>query len=715
MLLPRLRSRLIATLLLCACLPCPALASRDLDDADRLRAAASTERARPRAPRLERATFLTHAMLLGARLSPDGKQVAALVDDGRERSVWVADVAHPAGRRLLARTEAREMAFSRDGRWLFLAASDRIDALAMAGQAGSGAIARVGERNHHDFAGVDPWRPAAVLSIERPPSLSAKNKRWRLWRTEVGGATTLMHDGTLEIVDAAFAPDGQPSHLLLAVGEGHVLVHRDAGKGWRALARCRPTQRCAFLGTSSDGRELWLRTNLDGDLIGLSRLAADGTLERIHADPRGEADLDRVVLDPVDNTPLLANYHSTVTANHGLTAQARTALAAIAARFPRSLLRLEAGHGGDARWLVRERRGTLRGERLHLFDPRSGRSDEVLAQFAFQRDGKPAPRPPEAVMATQVPVAWRASDGLRLHGFVWLPPGIDAARAPLVVSVHGGPFNLVRPDFSVQAQFLANRGYIVFAPNFRSSTGLGRNYVLSGKGDFGGDGRVQRDIVEGTRWLLANGIGDPARVGIVGASFGGYSTLLGLSFQPELFKVGIASVPPSDFAWVLREYLGAGVELTPGVPMAVTLRHFGVDPEDRALMARLHAGSPTANAARMARPLLLLAGGEDERVPIRGVTDYATRLKALDKDVSLFVDDQAGHGIGDPRTREAYLYLEEVLLHRHLGGGEPQPADAALRAHLRRNLRLVGPSLVEAGIVGGRAAGVRGARSPAAH
>jgi dipeptidyl aminopeptidase/acylaminoacyl peptidase len=282
---------------------------------------------------------------------------------------------------------------------------------------------------------------------------------------------------------------------------------------------------------------------------------------------------------------------------------------------------------------------------------------------------------------------------LRVHGFLWLPPGVDAARAPLVVNVHGGPFNQVKPEFSVGSQFLANRGYIVFAPNFRASTGYGRKLVLASQGDFGGDGAVQRDIVEGTRWLLANGIGDPERVGIVGASYGGYATLLGLSFQPELFKVGVASVPPSDFSFILREYLGAKKEFTPGVPMADTMRHLGIDPADRALMAKLHAQSPVVNVARMRRPLLLLAGGEDDRVPIRGVTDYAARLKLLGRDVSLFVDADAGHNIGDPRTREAYYYLEETLLHRHLGGAAPEPASAELRAHLKRNLRLRGPSL----------------------
>jgi dienelactone hydrolase len=696
-----LARKLAFALLLCAgasgAAAAPPLEARNGAD---LKAIAALEQARPRAARIDRSFFLAQQVLREARLSPDGTSVVALVENGRDRSVWQADAAAPRGRRLLGRSTAEEMYFSRDGRWLFLVSPTQVYALAMAGQPGSGAVAQVGGRSHREFAGVDPSRPAAVLLVENPPRLSPLPKRWRLGRTEMGGRARLLHESRLHIVDFGFAPDGELSHLKLAVGDRHVIVRQEAKGRWRALARCEGARHCGFIATANGGRDLLLKSNLRSDLMELQRLGPDGRLQTLHADPRGESDLDEVVLDPADDTPLLASYRSSVVANHGLRADVRATLATIERRFPQALLRLDIGPSANRPWLVHERRGTLRGERLHLFDPGTGRSVEVFADLGFQLKGKPVARLPEAAMARQVPVSWLASDGLRLHGFLWLPPGVEAAHAPLVVHVHGGPFNRVKPEFSTGAQFLANRGYIVFAPNFRASTGHGHRLVLASQGDFGGDGAVQRDIVEGTRWLLAKGIGDPQRVGIGGASYGGYATLLGLSFQPELFKVGVASVPPSDFAFILPEYLGAKKEFTPGVPMADTMRHLGIDPADRALMAKLHAQSPVANVARMRRPLLLLAGGEDDRVPIRGVTDYAARLKLLGRDVSLFVDADAGHDIADPRTREAYFFLEETLLHRHLGGADPEPASAELREHLKRNLRLAGASLKDSTLAG---------------
>ena len=670
-----------------------ATAPLEVRDAADLRALAAAEQARPRAPLIPRAQFLAQPLLRNARLSPDGARVAAIVDDGRVRSLWLADAANPKGRRLLGRVSADDLYFSRDGRWLFLQSPTRVDAVAMAGQPGSGALANIDERSHRRFVAVDPWRPAAVLLLESPPRLSPVPRRWRLWRAEPGGRTTLVYESSRHIVDFAFAPDGGLSHLELAVRDTRVIVHQYAPGRWRALSTCDGTHSCRFLATTNGGRDLLLISNLGGDLESLQQLGADGSLRTLHADPRGESDLGEVVLDPESNLPLLAAYRSSLPSIHGLGADVQATVDAIAKRFPGAQPRLEFGRGATTPWLVHERSGLLRGERLHLFDPRTNRSVEMFPQLAFQLDGKPMARLPENAMARQVPVSWLASDGLRVHGFVWLPPGVDVAHAPLVVNVHGGPYNHAKPEFSMGAQFLANRGYVVFRPNFRASTGHGRRLVLASDGDFGGEGAVQRDIVEGTRWLLDNGIGDPDRVGLTGASFGGYATLLGLSFQSELFKVGIASVPPSDFAFILREYLGSGKELSPGITMADTFRHLGVDPADRAKMARLHAGSPVANVARMQRPLLMLAGGEDDRVPIRGVTDYAARLKLLGRDVSLFVDAEAGHNLVDPRTREAYIYLEQAMLHRHLGGIAPEPASKELKAHLKRNLRLAGPSL----------------------
>jgi dipeptidyl aminopeptidase/acylaminoacyl peptidase len=280
---------------------------------------------------------------------------------------------------------------------------------------------------------------------------------------------------------------------------------------------------------------------------------------------------------------------------------------------------------------------------------------------------------------------------MRVHGFLLLPPGADPAHLPLLANVHGGPINHFRPGYDAIAQLLANRGYAVFETNFRGSTGFGRGYTFAPHGDYG-NGRVQQDIVEGVRYLLAQGIGDPARVGIAGHSFGGYSALLGVTYQPELFKVGVAGSPPPDLAWGMRWLVASGDQgALPDRSLALTLRALKMDPSDPATYARLHSQSPLANASRMRQPLLVMAGGADRTVAARGVIDYVARLKRLGKSVSLYVEPNGGHSPVAPVPREAYAYLMVAMLHAHLGGAEPDAPDAGLRAYLRKNLRLAGP------------------------
>lgn len=693
--------RLLAVAWLASAASPPRAALAASDDAA-LRAAVAAERTRPRAPEFDRAQFLAQSTLLGAWLSPDGRHVAALRDEGRSRGVWLLPTAGGAARRVLLHADATRLAWTRDGRWLLLESPRQLFALAVEGQTGSRGIARLGGRPRRELAAVDPVLPAAILILETPPLVSRMPRRWRLVRIDMQGNETLLHEDTRQITDFEFDGRGRLAFVTRAEGDKYVVyqigqIGQIGPQGLREALRCENLQRCSLLASSADGGELLLSTDVGSGYRRLARLDAQGRLQTLHTDPRGEADLDEVVLDPATRQPLIASYRSTVAANHGLTPDAKRHVEAIEARYPQHNLRIEVGRGPGARWLVHDRAGSMKGQRLHLYDPESGDFRDILADVELQSEGSPVAAIPEAALARKIAFSWRASDGMLLHGFLQLPAGVDPAHAPLVASVHGGPFNLSRPEFNSASQLLANRGYVVFEPNFRGSTGHGRDYVLAASGDFG-NGRVQQDIVEGVRYLLGQGIGDARRVGIVGASFGGYATLLGITFQPELFQVGIAAVPPADFGWVLRDYARRGDLLSSGIPLSTSMRLLKLDPADPAIAERLRAQSPIANAERLSRPVLLLAGGDDERVPIRSVTHYAAALRSLGKDVSLFIDAEGSHRLPSPLTRQAYFYLMEAMLQRHLGGAGPKPPSKALQTHLRRNLRLTGRDLQVLGV-----------------
>ena len=677
----------------------PVLPCRADADGDALRAAVARERARPAAPRFDRAAFLRHTSVPVVALSPEGDQVAYLRERNGHRSLWLLPAAGGQARQLLGETDAQQLYWSHDGRWLLLESPRQLFAVAAAGQGGSGIVATLGGRERRELWMVDPLQPAAVLLREHLPATPDAPERWQLLRADMRGQRSLLRVDGRQLAGVAFDRTGRLAFVERVEGEA-LVIHRVAADGsLHEVLRCVRLQRCDPLPLTDAQGRLLLRGDVGGDLYRLLRLEPDGSLHTLHVDPRGEADLDAVAPDPRDGTPRLTSYRSTVAANHGLDEDARRHLAAIEARYPGRNLALTVG---ASHWLVDERASTLQGERWHLYDTRDGAFTDILDFPPLdERDDRPATWLPESAMARKLPVAWRASDGMRLHGFLWLPPGADPARLPLVAVVHGGPWDAARPDAfgTGYSQFLANRGYAVFEPNFRGSTHYGRAYVFAAHGDFG-NGRVQQDIVEGVRWLLAQGIGDADRVGIAGASFGGYATLLGVTFQPELFKVGVAIVPPPDFGWDLR-WIGRTPEalaLSRYIPFEDWLKALSVDPRDAAAMARLHAQSPLAHAGDMNRPLLLFAGGEDKRVALRGVLGYAARLRLQGKDVSLLVDPQAGHHNDKPLAHEAYLYLLALMLHRHLGGAAPQPPDPALRGYLTRSLRIAGRDLRAGGL-----------------
>ena len=651
-------------------------------EADAVRAFVAAQRALPAAPQMPRAAFLENRSLLSVRLSPGGDYVAWLREQGQSRALWLLPTAGGRARRLLARTQADQLHWSQDGRWLFLRSGDSLDSVNVEGRAG--VRVPLGGAERRRVMKIDPSQAAAVILRERVAV--GTGERWRILRMDVRGRRSVLREDAHWIHDVAV--DARGKLLALTRFEGdHDALHRVRADGsLREVLLLEAMERVELLAARPDGSLLLAgnpgSASAGGNFRRVLQLATDDRLQTLHQDPRGEADLDDVVFDERTQQPLAASYRSTVAATYGIGA-AQSLVDGIVRAFPGRDIAVQAGSGANAPWLVAERAATLRDPRWYLYDPRSGQARRILDEPASAANGLE-----ESALARKLAIAYTASDGRRVHGFLVLPPGVDPARAPLIAQVHGGPINHFRAGYDIVAQFLGNRGYVVFQSNFRGSTGHGRDYTFASNGDYG-NGRVQQDIVEGVRWLLAQGIGDKNRVGIVGHSFGGYSTLLGLTFQPELFKVGVAGAPPADLGWSMRWLLQSGEQGDlPDRSLKHTLQALGLDSSDPATYARLHSQSPMQNADMMRRPLLLMAGGADRTVAIREVTHYAATLKTLGRPVSLLIEPNGGHSPLDPIPREAYLYAMEAMLHRHLGGAAPEPPGQSLRDYLRKNLRL---------------------------
>lgn len=640
----------------------------------------AVERARPAAPLLPRDSFVVETAVSSVTLSPDGRRVVWLREDDGVRSLWAASTAGPTTpHRLLQRVEAKEVHWSSDSRWLLLLGARTVRAVAMAGQTGAGIIVTLGGPTKSSVLALDPWGPGVLLTDTVGAGLA---KRWRLWRVGLGGARRLVLASPREIVDAVMARDGRLAFAKVTDGERHEILTGAPGGAFRPLARCDGLARCNLLGVAPDGRAVLVAGDFgEAPRPMLFRLDLDGRRSPVHADPRASVDLGSVVFDRRTGAPVIASYRGGDPRSYGLDAATRAALAKLERTNVDPGFALETSAGP---WLVREREARLAGERWRLFDPRSGRLTPLIDDPGERR------RPSPVQLARTIGVTFRASDGMDIHGFLTAPPGLDLKRTPLAAIVHGGPWSHDDPDYSAVTQLLANRGYVVFRPQFRGSTGYGRDYMLAANGDFA-DGRVQRDIEEGVRWLLAQGVGDPKRTAIVGASFGGYSVLQSLSNQSNLFGVGVAIVPPTDMGWVTRWAARTGALDTQGVKLETTLRLLKMDPGDAAVARKLYAGSPSARVAAMRTPLLIIASGRDERVPIRSVIDYAARLRVAAANARIVVARKLPHASSDPLAFRASLFMIETTLQRELGGAQPDRPASDLSLWMAQNLSITAP------------------------
>lgn len=638
----------------------------------------------PRAPLLQLMAFDGSAQLREMRLAPDGAHLAYIVDAGAKAQLYAQPAAGGPARRLMNLEEKNaRIHWSRDGSLLFVEQRGGIAAVAV--RDGSGARIAVFDhdkaratRRTEGFGGVDPSRPRHV--IVREDDLARRSSR--LLRIGADGAREVLYDGPGIVEGHLVGADGRLAVIRRVDAEFKQLILRRNGAGWAEVTRCRPFRPCGLVGLSPDGRRLLLRTPDQEDREALVEVTLDsGARRTVQQDPQALADLAGVLLSPHTRQPMLAAWLLPQPRMTGIDASGKRLVADVARHFPAGGMLPESC--APSACLLIERGARLAQARYWLYAPQERSFRPVT--------GMPGPSStalPEHQLARTISLRYPASDGVFVHGYLTLPPGLQARTLPMVTLVHGGPWNHVDGGHSSLVQLLANRGVAVFQPNFRGSTGYGSRYMLAPGADYG-NGRVQADIIDGVRWLLAQGVGDPRRLGIVGASFGGYATLLALTHTPGLFRFGMATQPPPDFARTLR-LAAARPAVGAEAPFAQILRELGIDVADAAALAAVSRDAPLRHVARLREPLLLVAGGRDDKVEVEAVVDYVARLQGLGKPVGLLLDPDLGHNTDDPVVKRAQLHLLLRMLHRHLGGPPAPAPDEAVARYLARTLRATG-------------------------
>ena len=287
-----------------------------------------------------------------------------------------------------------------------------------------------------------------------------------------------------------------------------------------------------------------------------------------------------------------------------------------------------------------------------------------IATGAIDKVGDTHPGIDPARMGQQDVVRYKARDGMEIPALLTLPAG-GARNAPLVVLVHGGPY--VRGNawgWKGDTQFLASRGYAVLEPDFRGSTGHGDKHFRAGWKQWGL--AMQNDIADGTRWAIAQGIADPKRICIAGASYGGYATLMGLVNDPDLYKCGVNWVGVTDINLLYNGHWRFTSDLSEQWKQYGMPDWIGDQVKDA---AQLKATSPIEQAARIKAPLLLAYGGADRRVPIYHGRKFLDAIKPHNKQVEWIEYQDEGHGWRLPANRVDFWGKVEKFLDKNIGSG----------------------------------------------
>jgi dipeptidyl aminopeptidase/acylaminoacyl peptidase len=291
--------------------------------------------------------------------------------------------------------------------------------------------------------------------------------------------------------------------------------------------------------------------------------------------------------------------------------------------------------------------------------------DGPVAWYVYHRDSRKAdflfsnrPELEKYRLARMEPVVIKARDGLELVSYLTLPVGLEAKNLPLVLNVHGGPWGRDTWGYNPEAQWLANRGYACLQVNFRASTSFGKKFLNAGNLQWGAN--MQDDLTDAVKWAIGKGIADPDRVCIYGGSYGGYATLAGLVFTPDLYACGVDIVGPSN----IKTLFASIPPYWSPIKKDFLLRVGDVE-HDEGLNKKI---SPLFHVDAIRAPLLIAQGANDPRVNINESAQIVQAMRAKRLPVTYIVYTDEGHGFVRPNNRLDFYGRAEEFMAKYLRG-----------------------------------------------
>jgi dipeptidyl aminopeptidase/acylaminoacyl peptidase len=616
-------------------------------------------------PLLDRELFFGNPEIAAAQLSPDGQYIAFLKPWKDTRNIYVKKTTEPFDKARLVTTETKRpipgFFWSRDsGLILYVKDND-------------------GDENFNVWA-ADPSAPNAA-GAEAPPSrnltdakgvrafiysvpkkspdtiyvgLNDRDAAWHdVYKVKIStGERELVRKNTERIAGWDFDLEGRLRLASRVADNGDTEILKVDPEGFKKVYSCTVFETCGADRFHKDGRRVYLQTNR-GD-VELTRLVlfdpGNGQEELVESDPAKRVDFGRAIYAEATDELVGTSYEDERVRLLFRDPSWEADYKLLQGQFPGKDIELGSSTADDQLMLVTVTSDTDPGER-YLFDRGT---KKLTLQYKVRE------RIPREHMANMKAIRYPSSDGLEIPAYLTLPKGVLAKNLPAIVLPHGGPWARDGWGFDNLAQFMANRGYAVLQPNFRGSTGYGKKFLNAGNKQWGD--KMQDDVTWGAKYLAAQGIADPKRIGIMGGSYGGYATLAGVAFTPDLYGAAVAIVAPSNLITLLDSippYWEAG--------RIIFYERMGnpTTPEGKAQLVRQ---SPLTSAQKIKTPLLVVQGANDPRVKKAESEQIVIALRDRGFPVEYLLAPDEGHGFARPVNSMALWAASEKFFAKHLGG-----------------------------------------------
>jgi dipeptidyl aminopeptidase/acylaminoacyl peptidase len=617
-------------------------------------------------PVIDRELFFGDPEIAGAQISPDGAFIAFVKPFKSTRNVWVKKTAEPftSAKPITADTKRPIPTFfwSRDGKYILFVQDKAGDenynvyAVNPADAPAAGQDVPTA-RNLTDVKGIR----ASIYSVPRSEpdaiyvGLNDRDPAWHdLYKVKIStGERTLIRKNTERITAYFFDLKDQLRLATRSAENGDTEVLRVDTDKFTKVYSCTVFESCGPVRYHKDGERVYFVTNKGAD-IDLVRLElwnpTTGKEELVESDPLKHVDFGGPIFSEVSDELIATTYDD----ERERIYWKDKAFEADYKNLQKQLPGKEIGFGSSTKdeklWIISANADTDPGS-VYLYD----RSTKKLTLQYQARE-----KLNRAYLAPMKPVKYPSSDGLEIPAYLTLPKGVEAKNLPAVIVPHGGPWYRDSWGYNAFAQFLANRGYAVLQPNFRGSTGYGKKFIDAGNKQWGD--KMQDDVTWGAKYLIAQGIADPKRVGIMGGSYGGYATLAGVTFTPDVYAAAVSIVGPSNLITLLESIPPYWEQIR-----KLFYERMG-DPNTPEGKAQLLRQSPLTAAVKIKTPLLVIQGANDPRVNKRESDQIVIALRDRGFPVEYMVAPDEGHGFARPINNMAMFASAEKFLAKYLKG-----------------------------------------------